>query len=311
MTDISEDFRWVGVELRHLVALKTVADTGSLAGAARRLGYSQPAVSQQIATLERLVGSRLVDRRAGAREVALTEAGVGVLRHADAILGRAQLADAELRTLQDGTSGTVRLGTNGSVGARIIPRLLQRFKLRLPGIGIDLVEDRSDDALLDRLESGQLDLCFAFPPLREGPFESLDLLLEPYVLLVALDSPVTQARQPLQLHQLEGVPLIVCSQSRAVDDFCRAHGIAPSIHYRIEDNETLVGLAAAGVGAAILPSLAFDPTRRDVVPVELAVKPPPRIIAIARHRDTAQTEPARALIEEAGAACAEIAAANF
>jgi molybdate transport repressor ModE-like protein len=166
MANRSESFRWVGVELRHLLALKTVADEGSLAAAARSLGYSQPAVSQQIASLEKLVGSRLVERRAGGREIELTEAGRRTLRHGRALLARAQAADAELRALQDGTQGTLRLGTNPSVGARIVPQLLRHLAEQLPQIEIELVEDPNDERLLDRLEAGELELTFAFPPLQ-------------------------------------------------------------------------------------------------------------------------------------------------
>jgi len=306
MTDITDSFRWVGVELRHLVALKTVADEGSLAAAARRLGYSQPAVSQQLATLERLVGSRLVERRAGGREVSLTEAGRRVLRHGDAMLARAQAADAELRALQEGTLGMLRLGTIPSIGARIVPQLLRRYAERVPQVDVQLVEDAWDERLLARIETGEFELTFGFPPLRDGPFDCVELLRDPYVLLVAAVSARAAVKRPLALRRLEDLPLIVCSQSAAADAFCQAHGIAAQVRYRIDDNETLVGLAAAGLGAALLPRLAVDPTRRDVVQVELATKPPPRIIALAWHRDREQTEPARALVEVAQQVCAEL-----
>ncbi len=306
MADITDGFRWVGVELRHLVALKTVADEGSVAAAARKLGYSQPAVSQQLATLEKLIGSRLVERRAGGREVALTEAGRRVLRHGDAMLARAQAADAELRALQAGRVGTLRLGTIPSIGARIVPQLLRRYAERVPEVDIQLVEDAWDERLLDRLEAGELELTFAFPPLRDGPFDSVELMRDPYVLLVAADSRLATTKRPLALRRLADLPLIVCSQSDAADAFCQAHGIAAQIRYRIDDNETLVGLAAAGIGAALLPRLAVDPSREDVVQVELAAKPPPRIVAIAWHRDREQTEPARTLVEVAQQLCADL-----
>jgi molybdate transport repressor ModE-like protein len=306
MADINGGFRWAGVELRHLVALRSVADEGSLAAAARKLGYSQPAVSQQLATLERLVGSRLVERRAGGREVSLTEAGRRVLRHGGAMLARAQAADAELRALQEGTIGTLRLGTIPSIGARIVPRLLRRYAERVPQVDVQLVEDAWDERLLDRLEAGQLELSFGFPPFRDGPFDSVELLRDPYVLLVAADSPLADSKRPLALRRLEDLPLVVCSQSKDADAFCQAQGIAAQIRYRIDDNETLVGLAAAGMGVALLPRLAVDPAREDVVQVELATKPPPRIIALLWHRDREQTEPARALIEVAGQVCSEL-----
>jgi molybdate transport repressor ModE-like protein len=308
MADISDGSGWVGIELRHLVALKTVAEAGPLAGAARKLGYSQPAVSQQLATLEKLVGSRLVDRQAGGRAVSLTEAGRSVLRHGKAILARAQAADAELRALQEGVAGTIRLGTIPSIGARIVPELLRRYAERVPQVDVELVEDAWDDRLLDRLEGGQLELTFGFRPLRDGPFDFAELLRDPYVLLLAAGPPLAKAKRPIGLRRLDDLPLIVCSQSDAVDAFCRANGIAAQVRYRIDDNETLVGLAAAGMGAALLPRLAVDPARRDIVQVELATKPPPRIIAIAWHRDRERTEPERVLVEIAQQVCREIAA---
>jgi molybdate transport repressor ModE-like protein len=306
MANRSESFRWVGVELRHLLALKTVADEGSLAAAARSLGYSQPAVSQQIASLEKLVGSRLVERRAGGREIELTEAGRRTLRHGRALLARAQAADAELRALQDGTQGTLRLGTNPSVGARIVPQLLRHLAEQLPQIEIELVEDPNDERLLARLEAGELELTFAFPPLRDGPFDSVELLRDPYILLVAAGSPLATTKRQLSVRRLADLPLIVCSQSDAADAFCRAQGIDAQIRHRIDDNETLVGLAAVGVGVALLPRLAVDPNRRDVVAVELAVKPPPRIISIAWHRDREQPVLARTVIDHAQQICAEL-----
>jgi molybdate transport repressor ModE-like protein len=306
MGDISETFRWSGVELRHLLTLKTVAQERSLAGAARKLGYSQPAVSQQLGSLEKLVGLRLVDRRVGGREAALTEAGRRVLRHGEAMLARAQAADAELRGLQDGSIGAIRLGTTQSIGAQIVPPLMRRFAERVPSVAIDLVEDPWDSRLLDQLEAGDLELAFAFAPLREGPFASIELLRDPYVLLVAGNSALADGKRPLSLRRLEDLPLMVCSQSTAADAFCQAQGIAAQIRYRIDDNETLVGLAAAGMGAALLPRLAVDPARQDVVQVELATKPPPRIILLVWHQDRELSEPTRTLLALAGEVCAEL-----
>src|SRR5215813_12790179 len=112
-----ESDRWLGVELRHLAALQAVAETGSFGRAAERLGYTQSAISQQIATLERIVGQRLIDRPGGPRPVSLTEAGELLLRHADAIAARLQAAQADLAALDAGDAGPLRIGTYQSVGA--------------------------------------------------------------------------------------------------------------------------------------------------------------------------------------------------
>jgi DNA-binding transcriptional LysR family regulator len=92
---------WPGVELRHLAALEAVASEGSFRGAGSRLGYAQPAISQQIAALEAAVGTRLVERRRGRSGVALTEAGELLLRHATEIGARLRIARAELQALQN------------------------------------------------------------------------------------------------------------------------------------------------------------------------------------------------------------------
>ncbi|MDX6508743.1 MAG: hypothetical protein QOG81_495, partial [Gaiellaceae bacterium] len=91
-----EPDRWLGVELRHLAALEAVSREGSFGRAATALGYTQSAVSQQIATLERIVGEKLIERPGGPKPVSLTEAGRLLLRHAEAIVARIAAAQADL-----------------------------------------------------------------------------------------------------------------------------------------------------------------------------------------------------------------------
>src|SRR5437667_11240259 len=79
---------WLGLELRHLIALKAIAEEGSFGRAAKRLGYTQSAISQQIAVLERIVGQRLIERPGGPRPISLTEAGRLLPTHADRTAAR-------------------------------------------------------------------------------------------------------------------------------------------------------------------------------------------------------------------------------
>src|ERR687893_1699284 len=106
-----ESDSWLGVELRHFLALEAVAREGSFGRAATALGYTQSAVSQQIATLERIVGDKLLERPGGPRPVSLTEAGTLLLRHADAIVARLDAARADLAALSAGEAGMLRVGT--------------------------------------------------------------------------------------------------------------------------------------------------------------------------------------------------------
>src|SRR3954468_12213528 len=147
---------WLGLELRHLLALKAIAEHGTFGKAARSLGYTQSAISQQIATLERIVGEKLIDRPGGPRPVSLTEAGELLLRHADAISARLQAAQADLVALDAGDAGPLRIGTYQSVGAKVLPQLLREFSEQWPQVDVTLQESADDGELLLLVERGEL-----------------------------------------------------------------------------------------------------------------------------------------------------------
>ena len=139
--------RWLGLDHRHLVALTAIADEGSFGRAATRLGYTQSAISQQIASLERIVGLRLIERPGGPRPISLTEAGRILLRHAEAIEARLMAAKADMLALEAGDAGQLRVGTFQSVGARIIPTLLRRFSDAHPKVEVVLRESADESEL--------------------------------------------------------------------------------------------------------------------------------------------------------------------
>jgi DNA-binding transcriptional LysR family regulator len=299
--------QWLGIEVRHLAALQAVADEGSFRGAAVRLGYTQSAVSQQIATLERLVGVRLVERPGGPRAVSLTDAGRLVLRHADAIVARLKAAQADVAALLDGGAGQLRVGTFQSVGARILPELLRRFREAWPSVDVHLTEAQ-DPELLDAVERGDLDLVFAMPPLPDGPFEQVELLRDPWVLLVPADSPLA-ARAEVRLEDVAELPLIgtrLCRSRHQVDSHFRSRGLEPTYVFHSDENNTIHGLVAAGTGVALIPQLAVDEKDERVVALPLGPRVPPRTIALAWHRDRYRSPAAEAFVELARAVCAEL-----
>src|SRR5436305_971662 len=120
-----EPDRWLGIEIRHLAALRAVAEECSFGRAAERLGYTQSAISQQIARLEAAVGQRLVERPGGPRPISITEAGTVLLGHADRIVGQMQAARADLAALAAGETGKLRIGSYQSAGTRLLPPLLR------------------------------------------------------------------------------------------------------------------------------------------------------------------------------------------
>ncbi len=301
---------FLDIELRHLAALQAVSEEGSFGRAATRLGYTQSAVSQQIAALERIVDAKLVERPGGPRRVYLTEAGRLLLRHADGIVARLHAAQADLAALARGDAGPLRIGTYQSVGNKILPALLRRFSAQLPEIQIELRETHVDDELLVAVERGELDLTFTMLPPIDGPFEVLELMRDPYVLIVPADSPLAAKRQ-VSLREIGDQPLVsnrFCRSVEQVHDHLRARGIQPQVIFRSDDNGTVQGVVAAGLGVALVPRLTVDETDSSVAVIDLGGRVPDRMIGIAWHRDRFRTQAAEAFVAEAQALCAELAA---
>jgi DNA-binding transcriptional LysR family regulator len=299
---------WLGLELRHLIALKAVADEGSFGRAARHLGYTQSAISQQIATLEKIVGQRLLDRPGGPKPVSLTEAGRLLLRHAEGITARLQAAQADLKALGNGDAGPLRIGTYQSVGAKILPTLLRQFRAEWPKVDITLTESADDADLLQLVERGELDLSFIILPLITGPFEAVELMRDPYVLLVRADSPLAKRERPPTLREIAELPLIgfrTCRTTAEVEARLRVSGREPKIVFRSDDNGTVQGLVAAGVGAALVPRLTVEESNEGIELIELGDRVPPRILGIAWHRDRHRAPAAEAFVDVTRAVCGQ------
>jgi molybdate transport repressor ModE-like protein len=299
-----EPDRWLGVELRHFLALEAVARTGSFAKAAASLGYTQSAVSQQIAALERMVGQRLVERPGGPKPVSLTEAGTLLLRHADAIVAQLDAAQADMAALAEGAAGPLRVGILQSVGARILPALLRRFREEWPRVDVQVHEEADVADLLRLVERGDLDLTFAELPLPEGPFESREVLRDPYVLLVSAKSELAQ-RDGVPLRTLAGLPLIGWRTTNEPDRFLRGHVSDLNVVFRTDDNGTLMSLVAEGLGAAVVPYLVVNPRNEALVALPLGGRLAPRVLGLVWHRDRYRSAASQAFVELAAELGAE------
>ena len=297
---------WLGIELRHLLALQAVAEEGSFGRAARSLGYTQSAISQQIAALERIVGQQLIDRPGGPRPVTLTDAGALLLTHTRAINARLAAAQADLDAFGNGDSGPLNIGTYQSVGARILPTLLGAFRAEWPKVDVRLVESADDRELLELVERGEIDVSFCVFPLEGGPFESTELMRDPYVLVVPADSPLLGREKPPTLREILELPLIsyrTCRTTQRVEERLRLAGREPEVVFRSDDNGTVQALVASGVGVALVPRLTVDPFDDSIAVIDLGDRVPPRIIGVAWHADRQLTPAAQMFIQAAEAVC--------
>jgi DNA-binding transcriptional LysR family regulator len=301
--------RWLGLDLRHLVALKAIADAGSFGKAAEKLGYTQSAISQQIATLERIVGLRLIERPGGPRPISLTEAGLILLRHADAIQARLLAAKADMKALEAGDAGRLRVGTFQSVGARIVPTLLRRFSDSHPDVEVLLRESTDESELLEMVERGELDVTFWTLPSAPGPYESVELLTDPYVLVVPAGSPLAALKRTPTLKEIVLHPLVGfnhCSAMDEVETRLAATGRTPNVVFRSDNNGTVQGLVGAGVGVTVAPLLTVNGDDPSVEVIDLQGRIDPRVIGLVWHADRHKSPAADAFVESAIAVCREL-----
>ena len=299
--------RLLGVEIRHLAALEAVAVTGSFARAARQLGYTQSAVSVQVATLERAAGVRLLERPGGRRPVVPTDAGERILRHAVRLTAQLQAAEADLTALAEGTAGTLRVGTFQSVSIRVLPDAVRRLMQARPGVEVRLQEAPYEDELLDLVERGRLDFTFALVP-PAGPFEHVELLRDPYVLLTQEGTALAQREIAPTLAEIGRLPLVAYSRSTyGIEALLRSRGIEPHVVFRSDESGAVQRMVAAGIGSALIPRLAIDSSITGVVALDASRRVPARQIGLAWHRDATLPEAAADFVAAVRARCDELA----
>src|SRR5919205_4454795 len=147
------------LDVKRLKVLREVANHGSFSAAGEALGYTQSAVSQQIAALEREAGTTLVER--SARGVRLTEAGEAVVRHTEAILARLAEAEAELEAIAGLRGGRLRSAAFESAGSTLMPLAIAAFRERHPAVELSMSLSEPEDSV-PMLRSGELDLAIVF-----------------------------------------------------------------------------------------------------------------------------------------------------
>jgi DNA-binding transcriptional LysR family regulator len=277
---------WMRLELRYLAALEAIEATGSFGGAADELGYTQSAISHQIAALERLVGQALIDRPGGRRPVGLTPAGSLLLSHAEPVLARMRIAHTQLEALTEGGARTVRVGTFQSVGVRILPGAAARLARSHPDLHVEIHERPDVNSLVELVRRGSVDVTFCGLPLPDGPFATEELLDDPYLLLVPANSPFRGTTVPLEA--LGGMPLVGCGSCVAVErveSYLRGLGVDLNYVAQAEDNAIIQAMVAEGGAAALMTELSIDHDDPRTTAVRLRDWLPPRRVALAWHHD--------------------------
>jgi DNA-binding transcriptional LysR family regulator len=287
------------LDVRRLRVLREVARCGSLARAAQVLSYTPSAVSQQIAALEREAGTVLLERRA--RGVVLTEAGHALVRHADAILAQLQAAEAALVELADLRRGRLRMASFATAGANVLPRAVDAFRARHPGIELS-VQQASPSESVARLREGGLDLALTVD-LEATPAEGVEVIHlfdDPVQLALHRDHPLA-AKTEIRLEDLKQETWIDVprrtSGGKVLARACERAGFEPKVTFESDDYTAIQELVGAGVGVALLPELALCPPHEAVVLRSLGPEGPRRHIQAATRPAAFRSPAAAAMLE--------------
>ncbi len=294
------------IDVRRLRVLCEVARHGSFSGAAASLGYTQPAVSRQIATLEAELGATLVRRVP--KGAVLTDAGRLLVDRGEAILARLDDAEAELRSLAGLEGGRLRLAAFASAAASIVPLAIAEFRERHPAVELSIM--MLDPAYsMPQLLAGELDIALSHDSelsadTPSGAVDVVHLFDDPFYVAMPVGHPLADAPE-LDLASFATEPWMLattqtCPDSRLFLRSCHAAGFEPRIAFQHDDYQAMLGFVAAGVGVALIPDMAARGVREDVVVRALDRPPPPRPILVvlpAGYRSPAAAAMLEILVE--------------
>ncbi len=303
------------LDVRRLRVLHAVSGYGSVTAAAAALGYSAPAVSQQLGALEREVGMTLTER--AGRGVSLTPAAQILVAHTDALLARLEAAEADLAALRDQIAGRVALAAFPSAAASLVPAAWAALADSAPQVRLDLTEMEPEESLPAMLRN-ETDVAVAheydlLPRPLDPLFERRELLDDPVVLAIPADSALSQAGLgPVPLATLAGQPFLAPRQGTSCAEMiqraCARAGFVPRVVARASDFQVLLSLVAAGAGVTLVPGLAarwLPPRVRLVPPADPVTR---RVFTVSRRGG--DRKPAVRVVLDALSAAAGLAAAT-
>jgi DNA-binding transcriptional LysR family regulator len=244
---------------RRVLTFRAVAHERSFSRAARMLSLTQPAVSQQVAALEKEVGARLLEREPGGLE--LTAAGAVLLEHADAIAERLALAGTQLAEIAGAERLRLRVGAFPSALATLVPTAVAALRAEEPDAEV-LIEEAGSEALTERVARGELHVAVAFQdaalPRREHEgVERHDLRRETF--LVALPPEHRLAKlDAVPIAELADEPWTAPSGSHMIARACRAAGFEPRLISIMRDPLAMRGLVSQGLAVTMVPQLGSE-----------------------------------------------------
>jgi DNA-binding transcriptional LysR family regulator len=276
------------LDLKLLTTFREVAVRGSFSEAAAALDFTQPAVSQHISRLESALGTRVLER--SARGVTLTPAGEVLVRHASALLDAARRAEEAVRDAAGIGRAQVRVAAFASAAAGLLPSATRELRNRRPDAELAL-QVLDEEPALDALLAGRVDVATIVhsplsPTSPRAGVEYIPISDDEMRIAVASDHPLA-TKTSVTLEELCEEPWLIaettgtCADSNVVFNAFRGAGFEPNVRFQSDDYQALQGMAASGIGVAMIPTLALVSSRSDVVVLPGRGRAPPRQILAA------------------------------
>ena len=270
------------LDIRRMKVLREVAAQGSFSAAAEALNFTQSAVSQHVAALERETGTQLVERMS--RGVRLTEAGAVLVKHADVIIARLESAEEDLNAIAGLRGGRLRLVCFQSAGATVMPRAVATFHERHPQVELSMREAEPEQAT-QMLKAGEVDLALLYhhPAMSLMPDLEVTHLMDDQYDAVLPSSHRLAGRRRLSLSDLSGEPWIVSTPingcRRITEAASRDAGFEPRVAFEADDTLASQALVAGGVGITLMPRMALTALHPNVATRTLTDGPRRQVLA--------------------------------
>lgn len=277
------------MNLRDLDYLVAVAELKHFGKAALACHISQPTLSMQLKKLEDTLGVTLFER--GGKQVIITPVGETIVQRARFIRREANEIREIARMAQDPLAGDFRLGAFPTLAPYFLPRAVPAIHKTLPKLKLLLVEEKTD-ALIAKINSGELDAALLALPIDDPALETLELFIDPFMLAVPKSHKLA-SRKRVSFHELQDESLLLleeghCLRAQALE-VCRIAHVSERQEFRATSLETLRHMVMAGVGITLIPRLAM---KKDdgIVYIPFAEKNVSRTVGLVWRKHTSKSE---------------------
>lgn len=265
----------MSLDIKKYEVLLSTLDKGCFAKACEDLGYTQPAITHMMKSMEREIGFPLLKR--SNKGIQLTSEGREVLPLIRELVAANDSLNKHYDMLRGVETGSVRVGTFPTVGGAWLPRIIAQFEKKYPQIQIDVLEENSIHKIEEWLTGGRIDVAF-FARQPYHTFDWIPLKMDPYYGILPLEHELTSYDR-LTAADFENQPFLMCCSMEGPDlditRFFQQHGVTIRSRFNSNQDFTIARMVEAGLGVAILPELLLTSQLTGTCHVETRPIDPP------------------------------------